>query len=93
MKSTSHVAAQIFPGAVFLGALGDVLLRQGPWGISFGLWIAALAGVIFWASRLPGAAASYSRLLLLPIGFALHVGCISLLPGRCRRRQVTVCNP
>lgn len=71
MKSTSRVAAQILPGAVFLGALGDVLLRQGPWGINFGIWIAALAGGIFWASRLPGAAASHRRLLLLPIGFAL----------------------
>jgi len=38
-------ALRILLAAVSLGAVGDALLHTAPWGLNFGLWIAALAGV------------------------------------------------
>ncbi len=40
---TTRHSARLIVGILFLAVLGDALLRVGPWGLNFALWVAALA--------------------------------------------------
>lgn len=54
MSKNTEYARKICGAAIVLGILADLLLREGPWGINFFLWISMLIGALAWlASRQP----------------------------------------
>jgi hypothetical protein len=46
----------VLGAATVLGVLGDLLLRETPWGLNFFLWIAALVALVFALARWRGVA-------------------------------------
>ena len=55
MDERTRLGLGVLGAALFLGVLGDGLLRATPWGINLLVWVAALAGVavaVAWRGRL-----------------------------------------
>ncbi len=46
MNAKTKIGLEIIEAALFLGFLGDALLRATPWGLNVLLWIGALVGVM-----------------------------------------------
>ncbi|MBZ5514631.1 MAG: DUF4173 domain-containing protein [Acidobacteriia bacterium] len=68
MSERTKVALRIVAVALVLGALGDALLREIPWGLNFFLWVAALTVVVYeLSSWRPESLAGSGRWLLLPL--------------------------
>ena len=58
-------------GALALGGLGDSLLRVGPWGLNFSLWIAALILGMVFIARWQKIELAGDGIWLAPAGLAL----------------------
>jgi hypothetical protein len=68
MTDRTRLGVRILAAALMLGALGDALLRETPWGLNFFLWTAALAAVVHeLSSWRPESLAGSGRWLLLPL--------------------------
>ena len=55
MDERTRLGLGVLGAALFLGVLGDGLLRATPWGINLFLWVAALVGAaaaVAWRGRL-----------------------------------------
>ena len=73
MNDRTRLGLGILGGALALGILGDILLRETPWGLNAGLWaIGLVAAAVTLTGRLGGRPAGDSRWLLpLAAVFAL----------------------
>lgn len=68
MGDKTVLALRVIAGAVFMGILGDLLLRQFPWGLNVFLWLAALAATVAIIVRLqPSAGVRVNRWMLAPV--------------------------
>jgi hypothetical protein len=47
MNSNSKLLLETMVSGVLLGALGDVLLRAGPWGLNLTLWVLMVTTAVF----------------------------------------------
>src|SRR5215218_11025014 len=66
MSSQTKLGLGLLGSALFLGLLGDELLRATPLGLNVFLWIAALAGVVVALARWRGAPLNGGRLWMIP---------------------------
>ncbi len=68
MSERANLEIGLLSAAVFLGVLGDALLRAFPWGLNFFLWmIALLAALAILGRARPGAFAASGRWLIVPL--------------------------
>jgi len=68
MSERTRLGVRILVAGLMLGALGDALLREFPWGLNFFLWAAALAAMVYeLSSWRPETLAGSGRWLLLPL--------------------------
>jgi hypothetical protein len=68
MSDRTRLGVRILLAGLMLGALGDALLREFPWGLNFFLWAAFLAAMVYELSRWrPETLAGSGRWLLLPL--------------------------
>jgi hypothetical protein len=68
MNKRAQLELSLLAAAVFMGVLGDLLLRTLPWGLNFFLWMAALlAALLILGPARPEAFAGSGRLLILPL--------------------------
>src|SRR5579875_2203998 len=68
MSESTVLGLRVMAGAAVMGILGDLLLRQGPWGVNIFLWLAALVAIITVLLRLqPAAASGVNRWMMLPV--------------------------
>ncbi|HKE91984.1 MAG TPA: DUF4173 domain-containing protein [Gemmatimonadales bacterium] len=51
LSRRSHLGLTLLACGLGLGLSGDLLLRAGPWGLNFSIWICALMGVGLWLVR------------------------------------------
>ena len=51
LPSRSRLGVDVLAYGLALGIMGDLLLRDAPWGLNFSLWMCALMGVGFWLVR------------------------------------------
>ncbi|HEX5413522.1 MAG TPA: DUF4173 domain-containing protein [Terriglobia bacterium] len=68
MGDKTVLALRVFAGAAVMGVLGDLLLRQFPWGLNVFLWLAALVAtvpMIVWLQ--PSAGARVNWWMLAPV--------------------------
>ena len=54
MRDKVQMGIGMLAGALLLGALGDGLLRVGPWSVNLFLWICALIVTLFGLARWQG---------------------------------------
>jgi hypothetical protein len=64
MGEKTVLALRVMAGALVMGILGDLLLRQFPWGLNVFLWLAALAAIVLWVH--PSSGARVNRWMLAP---------------------------
>jgi hypothetical protein len=55
MGEGSRTALRALGAGLALGVLGNALLRETPWGVNAGLWVAALLAAAAWVARSSGA--------------------------------------
>jgi Domain of unknown function (DUF4153) len=68
MSDKTVLALRVMAGAAVMGILGDVLLRQFPWGLNIFLWLVALVATVAIILRLqPSAHARVNRWMLAPV--------------------------
>jgi hypothetical protein len=68
MGDKTVLALRVMAGAAAMGILGDLLLRQIPWGLNVFLWLAALLLVVAIIVRLhPSAGDRVNRRMLVPV--------------------------
>jgi hypothetical protein len=77
-QSTTRVSVIAIVAALALGVIGDVLLREGPWGINLALVVLAIAGAVFvtarWGRQALGGGGRWLAIpaVLLAAAFAWH---------------------
>jgi hypothetical protein len=69
MSATSRLALAVLAAAALLGLLGDLLLRETPWGVNAALWTAAVLVAV--AALRPSRARRPALLLALPAAAAV----------------------
>lgn len=69
MSATSRLALAVLAAAALLGLLGDLLLRETPWGVNAALWTAAV--LVAAAALRPSRARRPALLLALPAAAAV----------------------
>src|ERR1051326_3372610 len=68
MSEKTVLALRVLAGAAVMGILGDLLLRQFPWGLNVFVWLAALVAVVAIVIRLqPSASARVNWWMLAPV--------------------------
>lgn len=68
MSNKTVLALRVMAGAAAMGILGDLLLRQFPWGLNIFLWLAALLATVAIVLRLhPSAGTGVNRWMLVPV--------------------------
>jgi Domain of unknown function (DUF4153) len=68
MSEKTVLALRVMAGAAAMGILGDILLRQTPWGLNVLLWLAALVSAIAILLRLqPTSDTRVNRWMMLPV--------------------------
>jgi hypothetical protein len=68
MSDRTRLALGVIVAAFIMGGLGDLLLRQTPWGLNILLWLAALMVATTLLFRLqPVPAPQFGRWMLLPV--------------------------
>jgi hypothetical protein len=70
MDPKLRVASLILPLAITLGLLGDGLLRAGPWGLNFPVWVAGLGAGLVGLRLMLQAEPGWPHWFLLPLAFA-----------------------
>ena len=67
MSDKTVLALRVMAGAAVMGILGDLLLRQFPWGLNVFLWLAALLATVLLIVKLqPSAGGRVNRWMLEP---------------------------
>ena len=54
MGNKTVLALRMMAAAAVMGILGDLLLRQIPWGLNIFVWLAALVAIVLWLQRSAG---------------------------------------
>ena len=67
MSSRTRIALGLLGSALFLGLLGDELLRATPVGLNLFLWVAAVVAVLLTLSRWHRAPLTGSRRWMVPV--------------------------
>jgi Domain of unknown function (DUF4153) len=68
MGDKTVLALRVMAGAAVMGVLGDLLLRQFPWGLNVFLWLVALLATVAIILRLqPSAGVRVNRWMLAPV--------------------------
>ncbi|TAM81432.1 MAG: DUF4173 domain-containing protein [Acidobacteria bacterium] len=68
MGEKTVLALRVFAGAAVMGVLGDLLLRQFPWGLNVFLWLAFLVATVAIIVRLqPSSGTRVNRWMLAPV--------------------------
>lgn len=65
MGEKTVLGLRVIAGAVGMGVLGDLLLRQFPWGLNVFVWLAATVATIVWLQ--PSAGARVNWWMLAPV--------------------------
>ncbi len=65
MGDKTVLALRVMAGAAVMGILGDLLLRQFPWGLNVFLWLAAGVTIILWLR--PSAGGRVNLWMLAPV--------------------------
>ncbi|MCI0330305.1 MAG: DUF4173 domain-containing protein [candidate division Zixibacteria bacterium] len=75
MGDKTRLGLSVLGTALILGVLGDLLLRETPWGLNFCLWTLSLFGAIGWIVRRwnTGLTKDFNRAALTIIPFAVGV--------------------
>src|SRR5215470_4759030 len=70
MSDRTKLGLGILAASLFLGAIGDGLLRATPWGLNLFLWVAALLGAALFLAYRQGLTFTWGRhWLVLPVVF------------------------
>ena len=68
MSDKTQLALRVMAGALGMGILGDLLLRQFPWGLNIFVWLAVLAALVTMIPRLhPSAGGRVNRWMLAAV--------------------------
>lgn len=65
MGNKTVLALRMMAAAAVMGILGDLLLRQIPWGLNIFVWLAALVAIVLWLQRSAGD--RVNRWMLAPV--------------------------
>lgn len=76
MGERTRVGIGVLGASLALGGLGDLLLRETPWGLNFSLWIAALVGAAAVLTLRGGARTAGGARWLAPVA-VLFAACVA----------------